>query len=838
MTRMLCSILTCLILIFSLGGCSLFSDEESGPVSNVDTESVSGGEFGDGNLLDAEDEMLAESSDLLDDSQAVETDEFSDEPLEPSGQESLDSEFDAAELDAPPGETEVAGADDGFGDDDFGADFGDDLGDEDFEVSATDAGGIDKELADDEFSEFDEAGNDEFALDAQPVAEEAFGEEPPLDDIAVSADEAPLTPLDGQLQITNLAYKSFENGGTVVIETTAPAVYEKYNDPALNQVIIEVQDAFLPQRFKRPYITKDFKQDIATINAYSDPSGSARFVIQLKRPMDPVVQQEGNSILVMTQEGTGMSVADSGSAEQPLDALVSENEMDVPDEMSFKASTRPSGSGGASYSGANTATDKNSSVFTMTEKSGLSLNDGRFVGENISLEFDDHDIRDIIEVIAEKSGVNLIMDKEVSGNTSILLRDVPWDQALLVLLRSQGLGYVRQGTVLRIAKQSTLSSEAQAVSSQIKNEKEANRLSGGIKVKYIPVSYADVKSLSTKLKDFTSKEGKIAFDDRTSSLVITDYGEYIERVIELVRALDTPPMQVEIESKLIEAREEFSREAGINWSILGQQFPVNSQNGQFNAAFSSSLPSNGLSLDLNIGTFDIFGDLEASLNIFEQQNKIKVLSQPRVVTMNKVQAEIVQNTQIPFDQLVQNPGAPPIITPAFQDLLLSLKVTPQITFKGDVILDVEVRREFPGAEGSDGRRELNKRKAKTTVMVKNGKTAVIGGIYQLDDTDIDTGIPLLKDIPLIGYLFKQVSVQKSKNELLLFLKPKILKEIEGPQVSKSVMQDANYDPFEELTVDEGNQPQIKIDAEGGDEDLNFDDLEDPAFEEDGETLSL
>jgi type IV pilus assembly protein PilQ len=403
------------------------------------------------------------------------------------------------------------------------------------------------------------------------------------------------------------------------------------------------------------------------------------------------------------------------------------------------------------------------------------------------------------------------------------------------------LGYVKQGSVLRIAKQETLSKEAQAVSNQIKNEKQAKLLSGGIKVKYIPVSYAKVSELAGKLKDFTSIEGKIAFDDRTSSLVITDYGEYIDRIVELVKALDTAPMQVEIESKLVEARETFIRESGINWDINGQPFPFGDQSSTINSSLGGNIPDNGFSLDLNIGTFDIFGDLTASLAVFESDNKIKVLSQPRIVTMNKVAAEIRQTLQVPIQRAVITPTGPPIITFELLDVNLGLKVTPQITFKGDVILEVDVKRDFAGAQNVDGSRELNKRSATSTVMVKNGKTAVIGGIYQLDDGDIETGIPLLKDIPLLGNLFKQNRKEKIKSELLLFLKPKILREVDGPLVSQSSSGGSaqTYDAFEELSLDEGKRSESLDEPVEGDGFGDFgEDFDGDGFEEELDSLTF
>ncbi len=855
MTRMLWKLLIVILFTSMIGGCSLFSSEDEGAPSEVDTESVSGEV-----VLDAEDEMLEESADLVD---GLGDDDFGGDGLADEGfaddevsletgggtQSTLDEEFSDASL----------GGGDDFGEEEFaGEDFGEDeFAEEGMEISATDDGGVDQQLAeaelgDDEFSEFgDEEGQeDEFALEAEPMDEQ------PMDDLVVDVpDEGMAAAASGDFstEITNLEYKAFDNGGTVVIETSTPAQFQKIVDPELNQVVIQVQDAFLPERFKRPYVTKDFKQDIATINAYADVTGAARFVIQLKRPIEPSVQQEGNAILVMTAGGAPMQQAgvdplvDPGPDEQSLDQLVAENQMQIQTRSGGQNSVQEqAGALVTARGGAAPATGTPgdfSSSFGGVEKSGLSIGGGSFSGEKINLEFVDEEVRTIIEVISELSGVNLIMDKEVEGKTSIKLRDVPWDQALLVLLRSQGLGYVKQGSVLRIAKQSILSQEAQAVSAQIKNEKQAKLLSGGIKVKYIPVSYADVKDLASKLKDFTSKEGKVAFDNRTSSLVITDYGEYIDRIVDLVKALDTAPMQVEIESKLVEARETFIREAGINWDIGGQDFSFGDQTANISAGLASNnVSSNGFTMDLSVGTFDIFGDLSAALSVFESDDKIKVLSQPRIMTMNKVPAEIKQTLQVPITTTQITVGGPPTITFDMLDVVLGLKVTPQITFKGDVILEVDVQRDFAGARNQDGSRELNKRQAKSTVMVKNGKTAVIGGIYQLDDGNIETGIPWIKDIPLIGNLFRQTREEKIKSELLLFLKPKILREVDGPLVTKAT--NPSYDAFEELSLDEGkrsdtlDQPLEENDSMGFEGEDDFE-LEDGSnFEDELESLEL
>ena len=405
-------------------------------------------------------------------------------------------------------------------------------------------------------------------------------------------------------------------------------------------------------------------------------------------------------------------------------------------------------------------------------ESSYALGNSKYQGELMSIEVSQVDIRDVIGNISEQSGVNVILDSDVSGKVNLRLRDVPWDQILMVLLKTNGLGYVREGNVLRVAKQATLSKEAQELSKQIENEKKARFLAEGVKVKYIPISYAKVESLQEKLKPFMSTEGKMTHDVRTSSLVVTDYEEYLKRITELVKALDIPPMQVEIESKLVEATEDFLRELGINWA---------SQEGD-TATFASNTffkSNNGLSLDLSVGRLKPFGDLTATLGMFERKNKVKVLSQPRIQTLNKVKGSIKNVNQFPVAQVNQLGGIGAQTTYTFRDLVLSLDVTPQITFSGDVIMEVALKREFPGEQVDDGTRAFNSRSAETTVMVKSGETAVIGGIYQLDDSLRDQGVPWLKSIPIIGRLFSGSSKKRNKSELLLFLTPRIIKPRNG-----------------------------------------------------------
>jgi|GEM_PF-986483 len=826
-TRMLFRSL--MILIFSLGlvSCSLFGPGEdealtpdqldSSSISNADDldgdEGIDGLEnsdevvsdeeaFGeDGDILDGEDDFgedVASDDDAYEDPESAMADEFND----------LESDSDFTESDTVQAfnDTEDSGGLEASADiveDELGGEFDDGFGDQ-----AAGEESLEGETSEEETFAEDAGGEDEFAVSAEGVPQEpesAF-DEPDEGEVAIDASEAPVA----SNEVVNLEYKSFENGGTVVIETASPVTYNVREEPDLNQVIVEVEGVNLPEKFKRPYITKDFKQDVATINAYQGgPGDTARFVIQMKRPLKPTVQQSENSILVMTSElppggEDGMQIATSpgGIGEAPTgdEAFAGERQYDQ----------LAQGSQGAG------------SEVGLPEDSN-NLGAVTYKGQKINLEVVDTDIREVVQIISEESGVNLIMDQDVKGQVSFRLRQVPWDQALMVVLKSQALGYKRQGNVLRIAKQETLSNEAQQISKQIENEKQARLLAGGLKVKYIPISYAKVDVLETKLKQFSSKDGKVTFDNRTSSVVVSDYEEYINRITKLAKAMDIPPMQVEIEAKIVEASEDFRRETGFNWGASGESFSIGG--GQTGSVGVNSTPvttttNPGLSMDLEFGTFDIFGSLTASLSLFENQNKVKVLSAPKILAMNKVPAKVVQNTQIPIQQISQGAGGN-IQGITYQDLILSLVVTPQITFRGDVIMDVNVKREFASSPDETGNREINTREAESTVMVRNGHTAVIGGIYQNDSATGSRGVPILKDIPFLGALFRQSTTENTKNELLVFLKPRVL-SVEAAGALAKGDPATDFQQLESLNVDEG----------GGDEDFS-DDGEDISDFEDG-----
>ncbi len=573
-----------------------------------------------------------------------------------------------------------------------------------------------------------------------------------------------------QTTVKSIRFISSADGGSVEIKTDQPTTYSVRTNPDTNQTVIKIPNSTLPASLQRPYIMNDFNSPFGEINAYQNPgSSSARIVVQMKNNADqPVVSQVGNAIL-LTPASSGTPLASSGGGPQT-----------------------GSGTGGAvSYSAGDKASynvekaEKSRQILGARTLEQFLMGSNKFFGRPISIETNNANVRDVINFIADQSGVNIVMDDDVKGKISLKLRQVPWDQALVIVMDSEGLGYIRQGNVLRIMKLSALEAQAKQEKTIIESQKNLTPL----KVKVIPVSYANVKDLVNQIQPFlTPNRGKVVSDPRTSSLIITDTADVLARVTKLIKALDIPPAQVEIEGKVVEAQNNFSRSIGVNWGFGGVQSQLSSSGGFDHSpiTYSSSLSvspvdttqgSTGAIAHLNVGVLDFVGNLSALLNLAETDQLVRIISSPRIVTMNKHTAQIIQKGQVIYvTHILDNTTQTQTSQPVAKNVSLSLKVTPQITAAGSVILNVHLIRQFAGAvvDPTSGARPINTREADTEVLVPNGQTAVIGGIYEDDTTKTTQGVPWLDHIPGLGWLFKNKSTDSQKTELLLFLTPRIL----------------------------------------------------------------
>lgn len=681
-----------------------------------------------------------------------------------------DENFDESTLDVPSSEQNLAGSEDASG---FGDDFDIDneasiaVIDENMSANNSDAPFPQEESAEpfaldssedagelDEFADFDAEDSSDL-----PLPEIAFDEAPESDSTletfsdADQISQAPMAPAT-TLSITNLQFKANDTGGTVVIDGDGPLQYSIRRNDRLKQFIVDIPYARLPARLQRTLNTRDLQGAVGSIDAYQSNENSARIVVQLREGSpEPTVATEGNSLLVIASNIGGAPQENFSSNEA---AMTSQ-----PTSQSSAAKT-----------------SEIPQVLTSASLSDFMTGNTDFYGKKISIETtEEMEVRDALRFIMDESGINMIISDSVKGKMSLKLRQVPWDQALILIMKSKNLGYIRQGNVIRITTLEELRTEETEATALAARQLEREPL----KVRMYPVNYAKSTELLPQIEKFlTDKRGKASADIRTNTLIVTDVDDNLGRIQRLIESLDHEPPQVLIEGKIVEATESFSRDIGINWGLSGAPKIVGqsgSNNVSLRPQFSSNPSSGGKTglLSLNMGTFDLFGNLNMALQLQEQDDKVKILSSPRVVTMSNLEAKISQETQITVGNKVTQvvAGGDPTIEPIRVNIPLTLTVTPQITNDNAVMMKVDIERSFAQAV-ADSEPNINKRSASTNILVRNGETAVIGGIYQNDDSVGERKIPFLGNLPVVGWLFKSQTKINSKNELMIFLTPRIL----------------------------------------------------------------
>ena len=416
-----------------------------------------------------------------------------------------------------------------------------------------------------------------------------------------------------------------------------------------------------------------------------------------------------------------------------------------------------------------------------------------YSGEKISLELKDADLKDFFRLIGGISGLNIVLDPDVEGALTIFLKDVPWDQALDVVLENQGMGRHLSGNVLRIARLSTLEAEQQ----QQQRLAQARVAAAELETRIHRPSFAKAAELSPILKKVLSPRGDIIVDERTNALVISDIPPRLEAMEALLRQLDRKVRQVEIEARVVAASRSFLQDIGIQWNALyGRQSRTRQpEESSSEAAFSrfpvldapaaGGEPATGeerprLSLDLRTGVPASALNLAAGLaadfvldtliTAAERKGNAKLLSKPRILTQNNVEGVVKQGIQIPIQTTVNN-----TVSARFIDFVLRLTVTPQITRQDAILLSVDIENSTPDfSRQVQGIPTVNTHQTTTTILVKNGGTVVIGGILIDSRQHSRTQVPGLGEIPIVGALFRNRSLVRETRELLFFLSPRIL----------------------------------------------------------------
>ncbi len=608
-------------------------------------------------------------------------------------------------------------------------------------------------------------------------------------------------------EVPRISDVHFEHGAVedkVKIELSGNAKFHT-SSTGEGRAMLVIDSARLPEALTRMLDVSAFGGRVSAISSYADPKNPTRIVleVQLESSAANQVRKQGNTLvwsffkpgsLPSTVTGVG---SDGGVARKTRTVYVEDAPSDVPEVLSGVPA------GFASSIEQTTEADQAAAVTPTV----MGQTRGRFSGRRIDLDLKDADIHNVLRLLAEVGRVNIVVADNVSGSVTIRMRNVPWDQALDVVLQSKGLGMVRQGNMIRVAQLEDLQKEREVAIARRKAEAQLAPL----ETRLIPVSYAEAKEIQARAKELLSERGSIAVDERTNVMIVRDLAGNLNQIEELTRSLDTQTPQVLVEARIVEATSRYLRDVGIQWGgdatfsaatgnptglafpnsvgVVGGASDANTPtaglspftNSVPNPNFAVNLPATvgtgqGGALGLTFGSIDNTINLAVRLSAAESSGMLRILSSPRILTLDNQQARILQGTLIPFSQI----SAQGVQT-TFQEAKLQLLVKPHVTADGSVSMKVKINRDEPDFNQTSARGDptILKREAETSLLVMDGHTAVIGGIFTRNTGRNLDQVPFFGDIPLIGLLFQRRRASDTRGELVIFLTPRIVNRAEA-----------------------------------------------------------
>ena len=549
---------------------------------------------------------------------------------------------------------------------------------------------------------------------------------------------------------------------------------------------IEISGASLPDDLERTLDVGAFKGLLKTISAFRE---DGRVVLEVERNGDAAsdVRVDSDATGTTLRWTFGKNSADlklvGAPATKKSKTIAVEAPLLAPAEL--------------------TGDDAASSFLSAIPMQGT----GKFNGRRIDLDFKDADVHNILRLLADVGKVNIVTADEVSGAVTIKMKNVPWDQALDVVLQAKGLGMVRSGNLIRVAKADALEKERELAIAKKKQDLEL----APIETRLIPVSYARASEISEKADDLKSPRGTLSVDERTNVLIVRDVAGNLDQIEALVHSLDTQTPEVLIEARIVEATSRYLRDVGIQWggdatasaatgNPTGLAFPnkVAAVGGASdnvtptaglspftntvpNPNFAVNLPATvgtgqGGALGITLGSIDNILNLNVRLSAAETNGMLRIISSPRILTLDNREASISQGTLIPFSQI----SAQGVQT-TFQEAKLALVVKPHVTADGSISMHVKINRDEPDFNQTSSRGDptILKRQAETDLLVQDGATVVIGGIYTRNTGKSIDEIPFFGSIPILGVLFQRRKASDTRTELVIFLTPRIVNRAEA-----------------------------------------------------------
>jgi type IV pilus assembly protein PilQ len=568
------------------------------------------------------------------------------------------------------------------------------------------------------------------------------------------------------LHVSNIDFRRGDNGsGRIIMRFDgAGAATDMRNDG--KQVVVDVSNATIPENLRKRLDVTDFATPVVSVEPRSNAGGS-RLVVNTNGAYESSAYQTGNEYVVEIAPKRGAVVAGA-----PMG--VARN------------------AGGTTIGGT-----------------------GRYIGKPVTFNFQDVPVRTVLQLIAEESGLNIVVADTVGGSVTLRLINVPWDQALEIVLRAKNLDQRRDGNVIWVAPQSELSAYELAQA----NARIALENAGEIVVEYIPINYGSAVDLVNIIqgnnqggggggasgqqgqKGLLSARGTVSADVRTNTLLISDTRKKIDEVKRALLVLDRPVDQVLIEARIVIADDTFNRELGARLGIantntnhdsisaIGGNIETNTDNinsivdvlndptgathGTITDGLLTNLGVTGAAGSIAYSILHGSSLLDVELSALQQEGRGEVISNPRVITTNQREATITQGDEIGYTTPQAAGAGQALATPAFKEALLELKVTPTITTDGRVFMNIAIKKD--DIKGfTQGVPSLTKRSVTTGVMVDSGDTVVIGGVYEFRNRQDVTKVPWLADLPILGHLFKKTGKSHGKAELLVFVTPRVL----------------------------------------------------------------
>lgn len=638
---------------------------------------------------------------------------------------------------------------------------------------------------------------DSSTLKVQKVSEVS----PKVQATAPSSSEQPAAKRVKANTLTAIDFKQMDDKSRIVVGLTEEPKFESYT-VSKKMIAVDIKNATVPKHLQRGLDTSEFESAVNYIKIQNVKAGKVndvRISINLREEVPYETSLEGKTLfidierpkkIVAKVEAPPPSKKEEVVIKPKEEEVKREEEKPVP-EAKKPETVLPPAEERPIPEPQPTKKPEEKKVVEGPSQEKI------YTGRKLSLDFKDADIKNILRLIAEVSNLNIIAGDDVTGKITMRLVDVPWDQALDVILQARSLGMSRVANVIRVAPIETLKREFQ---SELEAKRAKERLEELVP-ELIPVNYASAKEIMPQVKSILSDRGDVKVDERTNILIVKDIAKNIPEAKKLVKSLDTKTPQVLIEARIIEANLTFQRELGVQWGFLASTGEDKKKTGTIGGGTSgtSSLggtttttsnvvsipayPQGGVPGTTGAGAAgvleflftSVYGlkQLDVAISAHENRGDVKIISSPKIATLDNKEASIEQGLRVPYRKLTTE-GT---VTTDFIDANLKLTVTPHVTNDGNIKMVIKAKKDAPDwTRTVEGVPSIDKKEAITEVLVKDNGVIVIAGVYSIEKDEGSEGVPLFSKIPLLGWLFKRESKQDLRKDLLIFISPKIIRD--------------------------------------------------------------